>query len=105
MKLNLKWDGLQFTDDIKGQKGEVRAASLDIEMSIEEMVEMAKSDRELILGLINLGKDYIIQKNAQKRKSEEGLKKMAMDAFEAIKPKPSPASTPRKVVEDDGELY
>ena len=62
MKLNLKWDGLQFEDAVKGQKGEVRAASLDIEMSVEEMIEMAKNDRTLILGLLSLGKDYISSK-------------------------------------------
>lgn len=105
MKLNLKWDGLTFDDSIKGQKGEVRAASIDIEMSVEEMVEMAKSDRELILGLIGLGKDYLLQKKQNEEKSEHQLKKMAIEAFEAIKPKVKPAQEkPTKIV-DDGELY
>ena len=102
MKFHFEWQGLNFEDAIKGQKGEIKQVNLDVEMGADEMLELAKNDKDLIVGLLSIGKDYLIQRN--KEKSEEGLKKMAMDAFEAIKPKTKPATTPKKVV-DDGELY
>lgn len=72
MKVNFTWEGLNFEDVRKEQKGEIKPINFSMEADAQEMVTLIKEEGAMIQGIMKLAADYIqLEKQKEERRREE----------------------------------
>ena len=93
MKINFTFEGLNFEDVRKEQKGEVKPISFSMECEANEMVTLIKEEGAMIQGIMKLAADYIqLEKEKETGRREERRNS-------------NRKRTATEILGDDGELY